>query len=158
MVQVPRSQNHLLNDLKATIDKEGIKELEVNKQSKKRTLSANAYAWVLINKIAVKMRSTPDEVYLKLLFDYGTREHMSVPKEALKLLKRAYKIVKFKDQVYQHNGMDYVDTLCIRGSSTYDTIEMTRLIDGIVYESKELGIETMTPSELKEMMASYKEG
>ncbi len=44
----------------------------------------------------------------------------------------------------------------IRGSHTYDTAEMAKLISGTVYEAKEHGIETMTPNELARMMASWK--
>ena len=42
-----------------------------------------------------------------------------------------------------------------RGSHTYDTKEMSLLIDGTVMEAKELGIETMTPAELAEMKARW---
>lgn len=41
--------------------------------------------------------------------------------------------------------------LVMRGSHTYDTDEMSKLIDGTVYEAKELGIETMTPNQISEM-------
>lgn len=38
-----------------------------------------------------------------------------------------------------------------RGSHTYDTKEMSVLIDGTVADAKELGIDTITPAELQEM-------
>ena len=41
--------------------------------------------------------------------------------------------------------------LVMRGSHTYDTKEMSELIKGTVAEAKELGIETATPQEIKEM-------
>ena len=41
--------------------------------------------------------------------------------------------------------------LVMRGSHTYDTKEMSELIKGTVEEAKELGIETATPQEIKEM-------
>lgn len=41
--------------------------------------------------------------------------------------------------------------LVMRGSHTYDTDEMAKLIDGTVYEAKELGIGTMTPNQIREM-------
>jgi hypothetical protein len=44
----------------------------------------------------------------------------------------------------------------IKGSSEYDTKEMSRFIDGIVAEAKELGIETLPPAELETMMKAWK--
>lgn len=43
----------------------------------------------------------------------------------------------------------------IKGSSQYNTREMSRLIDGLVSECKECGIETLTPEELERMMVQY---
>ena len=40
---------------------------------------------------------------------------------------------------------------CYKGSSLYDTLEMSRLIDGVVSDAQELGIDTMTPEEIREM-------
>ena len=45
----------------------------------------------------------------------------------------------------------------LRGSSTYDTREMSDLINGLVSECREMGIETMTPDQLAEMMALYEQ-
>ena len=45
--------------------------------------------------------------------------------------------------------------MMLRGSSTYNTREMSVLIDGVVTEAKELGIETLTPDQIKEMMIAY---
>ena len=44
----------------------------------------------------------------------------------------------------------------IKGSSEYDTKEMSHFIDGIVAEAKELGIETLPPDELESMMKAWK--
>ena len=41
------------------------------------------------------------------------------------------------------------------GSSNYNTQEMSLLIDGVVEECKELGIETLTPQELAAMMEAW---
>jgi hypothetical protein len=46
----------------------------------------------------------------------------------------------------------------LRGSHTYDTKEMSRLIDGVVEAAKELGIETLTPEQLERMKAAWKSG
>lgn len=43
----------------------------------------------------------------------------------------------------------------IKGSSEYDTVEMSHFIDRIVEEAKELGIETATPDELERMKQEW---
>ena len=43
--------------------KDRLYDLEVKEHRKKRSLDANAYAWVLINKIADALRITPKEIY-----------------------------------------------------------------------------------------------
>jgi 16S rRNA U1498 N3-methylase RsmE len=43
----------------------------------------------------------------------------------------------------------------MRGSHTYNTAEMSRLIDATVEEAKELGVETLTPDQLERMKASW---
>ena len=44
---------------------------------------------------------------------------------------------------------------CYYGSSTYNTKQMSRLIDFLVEECKELGIETMSPQELRSLMEAW---
>ena len=43
----------------------------------------------------------------------------------------------------------------IKGSSEYDTGEMSRFIDGVISECKELGIQTMTPDEIEELKQKW---
>ena len=43
------------------------------------------------------------------------------------------------------------------GSSTYDTEQMSRLIDAIVGDCKAVGIETMTPAELDALVSRWGE-
>ena len=43
----------------------------------------------------------------------------------------------------------------IKGSSEYDTKEMSVFIDGVVSEAKELGIQTETPEEIERLKALW---
>ena len=51
--------------------------------------------------------------------------------------------------------MDYRTYIMLKGSSAYDTQEMSVLIEGLVSECKELGIETLPPDEIKRMLMTY---
>ena len=53
------------------------------------------------------------------------------------------------------DGINYRTYVMIKGSSTYDTREMSELIEGLVSECKELGIETLPPDEIERMLQSY---
>ena len=55
------------------------------------------------------------------------------------------------------DGKMYRTYTVLAGSSTYDTKEMSELINGLVSECKEQGIETLTPDELARMMKDYEE-
>lgn len=49
----------------------------------------------------------------------------------------------------------YNNIKCYYGSSVYDKEQMTRLIDQLIADCKENGIETRTPTELAEMMSLW---
>ena len=49
----------------------------------------------------------------------------------------------------------YTNIMTYFGSSVYDTSEMSRLIDGLVSEAEYLGIETMTPNAIGNMMSLW---
>lgn len=127
------------------------KVFEVKEHKQKRSLTANAYAWSLIGKIADAMRTTKEETYLTMLKRYGQSEMVSVISsiDVSGYFKYYESIATTKLQ-----GKDFTHYRIYKGSSEYDSSEMAVLIDGIVSDAKELGIETLPPNEverLKEM-------
>lgn len=148
--------NNLVDKLKPVIDKDVAKSIEIKVKRQSRSLNANNFSWQLINKLAIKMGSTDDEVYNNMLHRYGVKEYYVAPEGAMSLLKKAYKIVEMVSGV-QVNKKDAIQFRCIRGQSTYDTKEMSTFIEGIISEAKLLKIETLTTNEIKIMMANYKE-
>lgn len=125
--------------------------LEIKKYREHRSLDANAYAWVLMSKIATVLRSSKEEVYEEMLRRYGhlyedDGEYITITvKSTVPVEKIDGHWLRIKD-----NGK-YTGYAMIKGSSEYDTAEMSSFIDGIVSECKELGIETMTPDQIEEM-------
>ena len=89
-----------------------------------------------------------------MLHKYGMRDFVGALPQAEETLKRVYKIVEVvKD--WETNGKPAKTFKLIRGSSQYDSKEMSDFIKGVVEEAKLLGIETMTPDELAEMNARW---
>lgn len=131
------------------------------KYRKKRSLDANAYSWVLLDKMAKALGSTSEEIYEEMLRRYGYPLYDEDEKPVIISLKAGTDISALdihlkligeghvQDKLFKHYKV-------IRGQSTYDTKEMSTFIDGIVSEAKELGIETLTPNELERMKASWK--
>ena len=128
------------------------KRYEIKEYHEKRSLSANAYAWALIGKIADVMRKSKEEVYLQMLKDYGQSEIISV--KAYIKISGYFKYYEEEGRGYV-NGREFIHYKIYKGSSEMDVKEMSHFIDGIVFEAKQLGIETMTPDELLDLKARW---
>ena len=129
------------------------KIFEIKEHREKRSLTANAYAWVLIGKIADAMRASKDEIYLKMLKRYGQSEMVSVVSS---IDVRGY--FKYFEPVGTATlqGKEFTHYRVFKGSSEYDSKEMAVLIDGIISEAKELHIETLPPAEIQRLKEKWK--
>ncbi len=122
----------------------------VKKYRAKRSNNANAYAWVLMQRIAEAIGSEKDSVYLEMLRRYGQFTHLIVRPQVVERVKQEWRTVEELGEVTV-NGQTGIQLRCYFGSSTYDSKEMAGFIDGIVSECKEMGIETLTPIELERL-------
>jgi hypothetical protein len=136
-----------ISPLKEVVAKGKALAVEIKQYRQKRSLDANAYLWVLLQKIAEAVNSSKDEVYLQMLERYGVFTHIVVKPHMVDKVKQEWRTVRELGEVTV-NGKTGMQLQCFFGSSTYNTKEMSVLIDGVVSECKELGIETMTPDEL----------
>lgn len=141
---------HIVDDLK---DKDKL-SIEVKEYRERRSLNANAYAWSLIGQIADVVRAGKDEIYLMLLKRYGQSELISVLSH---VPIRNY--VKYFEEAGESklNGKNFTHYRVYKGSSEFDTREMSIFIDGVVSEAKDLGIQTETPNQIAEMKARWGE-
>ena len=126
---------------------------------KKRSLDANAYAWVLIGKLADVMRIPPTVVYKNAIQNIGGNyEIIPIREEA---------VDKFKE-VWEKQGLGwpcvdmgpskiqgYKNLRAYYGSSTYDTRQMSQLIDALIQDCKALDIETLSEEKLSAMMEEW---
>lgn len=131
------------------------KVFEVKEYHPKRSLNANAYAWALIVQIADLLRKSKEEVYFEMLKSYGQSEFVSV---------RSDIDVKGYFKYYEEYGKGHVEGRefthykVYKGSSEFDSREMSILLDGIIQEAKAQGIETITPAEKERMLNEIGEG
>lgn len=141
------------------LDKLNLLDIEVKKHRNKRSLDANAYCWVLCEKLAIAMNITKEEVYKQEIMMVG--KSVVVP---IKIEEAEY----FRN-TWQNKGLGYIseslgnskiagheNLRLYYGSSSYNTKDMSRLIDSIVEDCKLQGIETATPEELARLKETWK--
>lgn len=128
--------------------------VKIDKYREKRSLNANNYAWKLITEIGNEARLGKDEVYLRMLKRYGQSEMVS----ALAHIPFG-QFVKYYEEAGESTlqGKLFKHYRVFKGSSEFDTKEMSVFIDGIVSEAKELGIQTDTPDQIAKMKALWGE-
>lgn len=139
--------------------KDKLYDLVVKEHQKKRSLDANAYAWVLINKLADVLRITPLEIYRQAILNVsGNYEVIPIKEEA---------VDRFK-QIWEAQGLGwpcvdmgksrlngYRNLRAYYGSSTFSVSQMQSFIDNLVQDCKALNIETMTPDKLALLMEEW---
>jgi hypothetical protein len=153
MLFIPLSLSQAVIDL--INEQEGAKypyTVEIKQERPKKTLSQNNYAWLLIGKIAKVMKTSNDEVYESMLMQYSDKfTHYIMPKEAVAYFqsqcRRNHQYARELNDM-QVEGKAGVQLQIFYGSSDFDTKQMNRFIEGIVYEAKDLGIETKTLQEI----------
>ena len=128
------------------------KEFEIKEHKIKRSLNSNSYCWVLIGKIADVLRTSKDDVYLMMLKRYGQSELVSVLSNInIDGYFKYYEVAGTS----MLNNKEFTHYKIFKGSSEYDTREMSILIDGIVQEAKDLNIETLPPNEIERLKALW---
>ena len=138
-------------------------DIKATKHRNKRSLDANAYFHVLVNKIAEKTNESDAAVKKRLVQEYGTLardEEDNVVGIKLPISVDVDKLIEYTRWFDRRteNGHVFNCYLVMKPTHEMNTAEMARVIDGTVSEAKELGIETMTPAEIEAMMKHYKGG
>ena len=143
-------------------DKQAIYDLSLHKDEKKRSISANNYFYLLCTKIAEKLRISLNEVHNQMLASYGYPEFLDdkivyfiLPDRVdVNKLDSVHLKATSKTQILDNGELNRV-YIVMRGSHTYNTVEMARLIDGVIHEAKQLDIETLTPAQKDEMLQRW---
>jgi hypothetical protein len=132
--------------------------LEIKPYRAKRSLDANSYLWVLLDKLAEKLDITRWQAYLNELKSHGAFEYIPLREKDIYLAQSVFRIVidRGAQEVKDLKGRaETLHTLqCYKGSSKYNTKEMSRLIKGVLEDCREIGIpdaDLLTPDEKEEL-------
>jgi hypothetical protein len=131
----------------------------IKKHRERRSLDANAYAWILLDKLAQATGAHRSDIYRQAIRNIGgVSETVCVQDGALQRLVEGW----------EHNGLGWqaetfpskiegcTNVTLYYGSSVYDSAQMSRLINFIVGDCKEMGIETLTPQELDRLKEEWR--
>lgn len=124
------------------------KLFEIKENSKHRSLTSNSYAWHLINELANKLNISKEDMYLKMLKDYGQSTILSIKQEVdISGFFKYYEIIGESEL----NGKIFCHYKIFKGSSQFNTKEMTVFLNGIIQECESVGIPTLTEEQIKKL-------
>lgn len=130
------------------LDKNKQYDVEIKIHREKRSLNANSYCWKLCTEIASVINSDKDSVYLLMLKRYGVSNLIPISNQV-----PIDDYIKYYD-IESKTGK-YTWYKIYKGSSKYDTKEMSVLLNGIVSECKEMGIPTKEDLEIERMVKEW---
>ena len=132
--------------------------IEIKPYRARRSLDANAYCWKLIGDIAERLGVTREEVYRHSIKEIGGNcEVVCVKNTAVERLRAGWERhgMGWQTETFPSKIEGCTNVILYYGSSVYDTAQMSRLIDNIVQDCKELGIQTETPAKIAEMKSLW---
>lgn len=135
--------------------------IDIKKYRNKRSLDANAYFWVLVDRLAEHHNIPKEEIYRTSIRDIGgNTETVCVKNNTVDKLCKTW----------EENGLGWItetfpskiegctNVILYFGSSTFDSFQMNRLISNISQDCQAVGIETKSPEEIASLLSLWKDG
>jgi len=161
LITVEANANSLAEDaINEWANAEDDYSVQIEKYREPRSLNSNSYMWILCDKIAEKVNSTKEEVYKKAVREVGVFEMLPIKNVALTEFKRRWAskgLGWFCEELRDSKLAGYTTLVVYFGSSTYNSKEMSRLLDYVVEECKELDIDVRSPAQIEEMKRLWAE-
>lgn len=132
------------------------KEFEVKEYHPHKTTAQNRMLWGCIGDIATALRADKWDIYLKMLKRYGSYTYICVKPSVVESVKKQWRESEELGEIYI-NGEKAVQMICYFGTSTYNSKELSVLLDGIISEMKEMGLETPSDRELQRIINQMKQ-
>lgn len=133
-------------------------DVQIKEHREKRSMDANRYFWVLLDKLAEKLRLAKTDIYRSYIREIGgNNDVVCVPTPAVEKLRSGW----------EHSGIGWVtetmpskipgctNVFLYYGSSTYDAAQMSRLIELVIQDCRENEIETLPPAKLAAMLGEW---
>lgn len=129
--------------------------VKATKPNQKRSLNANGLFWECVGRIANSMPGTDKwTIYLELLKRYGKFTYLCVKKKAVEAVKEVWRECEDLGPI-KIGDEEGEQLLCYFGSSTYDTKEFSRLLEGTIAEMREMGLQVPTSERMQESLKEW---
>ena len=132
------------------------KLFDITEHKEKRSLSANGLLWACLGELASALHSDKWTVYLQMLKRYGTYTYICVKPYAVDAIKKQWRECEEIGKI-NIGGQESVQMLCYFGSSTMNTKEFSVLLDGVISEMKEMGLDTPADRDLERALKKLEE-
>ena len=142
------------------LEQDNTKRYEVKEYKEKRSNDANAYFHVLVNKLARYINISDKEMKIRMNLQYGTIAKDENGNSVGVKIPKGTDITQFYDYAKwfgecEENGIKFDKYLFYKQTHTLNTKEMSQLINGVIEECRERGIETKTQSEINSLLESW---
>ena len=144
-------------DIVEELKNEGKLNIGLKKYRKKRSNDANAYAWVLLGELQDALNIPKEEIYRDLIRNIGSYEIVPVKNKAVEKFRQAWSKngLGWITETMKSKLEGFTNVVAYYGSSTYDTKEMTRLLDSIIQDCKSQNIETKPQAEIDSLLKEW---
>lgn len=132
--------------------------VEIKQHRNHRSLDANAYAWVLIGKIAEKTGVKASEVYRNAIREIGgVYDVICVQNKAVDRLREGWTKngLGWQTDTLKSQLPDCTNVVLYYGSSVYDSKQMSQLISSLVQDAEALGIPTISDAEAEKLLGKW---
>lgn len=140
-----------INEINDLLDRD--LTVELKRYHNRRSVNANRLLWECLGRQADALGGDKWDYYINALNKYGQYTMVEMPADAVERFKQIYRECEV---VGDHNGQKQV--LCYYGSSTYNTKEFARLLDGVIDDMKAAGIEVPTSEEMQAALKAWENG
>ena len=150
----PQQAQEGVNELKEVLAKGKKLQATIEQHRKRRSRNANALLWEILGQMASVLHTDKDSLYLEMLARYGIYTHVVVKPNVVDRVKAEWRTVRELGEV-TINGQTGIQLQCYFGSSTYNSKEFSVLLDGVIGEAKEIGLDVADPNEVKNLLEEW---
>jgi hypothetical protein len=132
--------------------------IKIGKFKKKRSLDANAYCWTLISLLAERLNIPKTDIYRSAIKEIGGNcDTVCVQDKAVKSLCDGWERngIGWQTDTFPSKIEGCTNVTLYYGSSTYDSAQMARLINLILEECRQVGIETKSAEEIDSLLGQW---
>lgn len=164
VLSVPKESTYAAKAITKSLRERGAEyTAKIELKKNKRSLDQNSLMWALLTIYAEAQGGgrrgsvKPEDIYMRMLSKYGVAEFIMTVPAAEETLKNVFKVIS-KVDTRDYNGKEMAVFKCYYGSSTYDTKQMSDLINGIFDELSIIGIDASTSRDVQAYHKDWKEG